>query len=200
MRRIEFIAFLMLLFPWAPPHAFADENDIGRYQGRIIRKIDIVRKNVFDDRVEKGDLFIYGWANALHVVTKERVIRRELLFAAGDSLDAERILESQRNIRLTELIEDVEVAAMPVGADSVDLQIVSSDLWTMKVSPMFETGGGNHKIGFPLRREELHGQRPAHRDHGSGRHRPGRFLDPVPESTGAGHSSRDQHGLFRFHL
>ncbi len=148
MKIAGYIAFLMVLFPWMAPHARAGENDITRYQGRIIRRIDIVRKNVFDDKVESSDFFIYQWANALHAITKERVLRRELLFASGDSLDAERIFESRRNIRLTELIEDVEVKATPVGADSVDLEIVSSDLWTTKVSPMFETGGGNSKIGF----------------------------------------------------
>jgi hypothetical protein len=148
MRISGYIAFLMALSSGATPRAFAGENDISRYQGRIIRNIDIVRKNVFDDQAEKSDFFVYQWANALHVVTKERVIRRELLFAAGDSLDAERIIESQRNIRSMELIEDVEVNAIPVGADSVDLEIVSSDLWTTKVSPMFETGGGNYRFGF----------------------------------------------------
>jgi hypothetical protein len=151
------IAFLFVLLPWGALPASAGENDIDRYQGRIIRKIDIVRNNVFDDKVQKSDFFIYKWANAVHVITRDEVIRRELLFAAGDSLDAERILESQRNIRLTELIEDVEVAATPVGADSVDLEIVSSDLWTTKVSPMFETGGGNSKIGFLFAEKNLLG-------------------------------------------
>jgi hypothetical protein len=148
MIRTAYIALLVVLLPWADLCASADESLIDRYAGRIIRRIDIVRKNVFDDRVETDSLFIYKWANALHVTTKEKVIRRELLFAAGDTLDAEKILESRRNIRLTQLIEEVEVDAVPVGADSVDLTIVSSDLWTTKASPMFETGGGNHKIGF----------------------------------------------------
>jgi outer membrane protein assembly factor BamA len=142
------ILFLVVLFSWATRRASAGGSDIDRYQGRIIRRIDIVRKNVFDDQIERSDLFIYRWANALHVITREGVIRRELLFSAGDSLDAERVLESQRNIRLTELIEDVDVEAIPVGDDSVDLRIVSSDLWTTKLSPMFETGGGNSKIGL----------------------------------------------------
>jgi hypothetical protein len=151
------IAFLSLLFHWATLHASAGESDIARYQGRIIRKIEIVRKNVFDDKVESSNLFIYKWANALHFITREGVIRRELLFATGDSLDAERILESQRNIRSTQLIEDVEVKATAVGADSVDLEIVSSDLWTTKVSPMFQTGGGNSKIGFLFAEKNLLG-------------------------------------------
>lgn len=148
MKITGLIAFVTVLLPCATLHAFADEYDIDRCRGRIIRKIDIVRKNVFDDQIERSDLFIYRWANALHVITKEKVIRRELLFAAGDSLDAERIIESQRNIRMTQLVEDVEVTAIPIGADSVDMEIVSSDLWTTKVSPMFETGGGNYKVGF----------------------------------------------------
>jgi outer membrane protein assembly factor BamA len=142
------IAFAFVVLGLGALGVRAGESDIDRYQGRIIRRIDIVRKNVFDDQIERSDLFIYRWANALHFVTRESVIRRELLFSAGDSLDAERVLESQRNIRLTELIEDVDVKAIPVGDDSVDLEIVSSDLWTTKLSPMFETGGGNSKIGL----------------------------------------------------
>jgi hypothetical protein len=150
-------ALLAIVLSPAVLPAGAGGHDVDGYRGRIIRKIEIVRRNVFDDRVETSDLFFYRWANALHATTRENVIRRELLFTEGDTLDAERILESQRNIRLTELVEDVTVTATPVGADSVDLTLVSSDLWTTKFSPMLETGGGNHRVGLLFAEKNLLG-------------------------------------------
>ncbi len=127
---------------------FANDTDLRQYHGRIIRKIEIVRKNVFEDQSKDGSFFVYKWADAIHVKTKERIVRRELLFAEGDSLDEERVLESQRNIRMAQFIEDVVINASPVGADSVDLKVTTIDLWTTELAPNIQTGGGNYKIGI----------------------------------------------------
>jgi hypothetical protein len=148
MNARSFIPFLVLTLSVAASHSLAAEDDIGRFEGRIIRKIRIIRRNVFEDQAAKSSVFIYRWADALHVTTKESVIRRELLFSVGEPLDPEKILESQRNLRLTDLVGDAEVRAIPVGADSVDVELTTRDLWTTGLSLTFETGGGNYKVGL----------------------------------------------------
>ena len=71
------------------------DTDSSLYEGRIISKIQIVRKNVFDDLVARNAPFYYSWANSLHIVTRERIVRNELLFKVGDSLNSEKIFESK---------------------------------------------------------------------------------------------------------
>ncbi len=74
-------------------YSFAQENP-----NKIIRSIDITRHDVFPEITAKP-AFLYHWANSLHVVTRERVIRNTLLFKAGDVFDAELLEESERKPR-----------------------------------------------------------------------------------------------------
>jgi hypothetical protein len=129
------------------------------YDGKIIMKIDVVRKNVFDDMLtnENKPPFYYRWANDLHVITRESVIRRELLFAVGDSLDPEKVIETERNLRLAGFIGDVEISAAKDGADGVDLVVNTSDMWTTKVSLYADLAGGKYDMGLDLTEENLMG-------------------------------------------
>jgi hypothetical protein len=45
----------------------------------IIRKIDIIRLNVFDNNLKAKSNVIYRLGNKFHAVTRERIIRQEML-------------------------------------------------------------------------------------------------------------------------
>ena len=123
------------------------DTDSSLYEGRIISKIQIVRKNVFDDLVARNAPFYYSWANSLHIVTRERIVRNELLFKVGDSLNSEKIFESERNLRMRQFIGEAYVTARPNGPDSVDLTVTTIDYWSTKVSFFSELGGGDYVLG-----------------------------------------------------
>lgn len=129
------------------------------YTGKIIMRIDVVRKNVFDDLMADDDKppFYYRWANDLHIMTKESVIRRELLFSVGDSLDPEKVVETERNLRLGGFIGEVKIGVTEDGADGVDLVVTTSDLWTTKVSVYADLAGGKYDVGVDLTEENLMG-------------------------------------------
>jgi outer membrane protein assembly factor BamA len=129
------------------------------YAGKTIMKIDIVRKNVFDDLIANNDNspFYYRWANDLHVMTRESVVRRELLFNVGDKLNPEKVIETERNLRLEGFIGEVEIRAVEDGADGVDLTVTTSDLWTTKVSLYADLAGGKYDMGLDLTEENLMG-------------------------------------------
>ncbi len=126
---------------------YGGHNDFARFQGRIISDIEIVRRNVFDDRIRKNTPFYFRWGNALHIITKEGIISNELLFEVGDPLDSLRIIESQRNLRLRGFISEVFVAGKPNGSDSVDLTVTTVDYWTTKIALYAELDGGVHTLG-----------------------------------------------------
>ena len=119
-------------------------NNFAAFEGKIISSIEIVRRDVFDDKIREKTPFYYRWGNALHIITKERVVRSELLFDIGEKIDSLRIVESQRNLRLRGFISEVFVAGKPNGSDSVDLTITTVDYWTTKISLYTELNGGDY--------------------------------------------------------
>ncbi len=139
--------------------AYIDISDLQPYTGRTITKIDIVRKNIFDDKIasDHGSPFYYRWANSLHIMTRQSVIERELLFKVGNKLDLERIIETERNLRLGGFIGEVNIEAASDGADGVDLKVVTTDLWTTKVSVFADLAGGKYATGIDLVEQNLFG-------------------------------------------
>ncbi len=113
-----------------------------------VRKIDIVRLNVFDRQLENDDNFVYRLANKLHIVTRERVVRRELLLRTGDYFDREALEQSVRNIRTLPFIGEVEVAISNASEDSVDITIITEDLWTTVLGVSSEGGGGLYSVSL----------------------------------------------------
>ena len=101
-----------------------------------IGTIEVITHTVFDIPTE-GLVTPYRIANDIHVQTRERVLRRELLFASGDALDAELLEQTERNLRALPFIRDARVEAMPVDdnedghPERVDLRVVTWDRWSL---------------------------------------------------------------------
>lgn len=129
-----------------PGFAIAAE-DLAAYEGKIIKNIKIVRKNVFDDLIDEKTPFYYRWANSLHIKTRERIVRSELLFDVGQPLDIDKAVESERNLRLRGFIGEAFITAKPNGGDGVDLTVTTIDYWSTKISVFSELGGGDYVIG-----------------------------------------------------
>lgn len=145
----EFLAAIMIFGTSVNTGGMPDSlrDNYAEYSGKIISGIKIVRYDVFDDKIGDDTPFYYRWGNALHIKTRENVIRDELLFSAGEPVDTLRILESQRNLRLRGFIGEVYVTAAPNGPDSVDLTVSTIDYWTTKISLFTELGGGKYSLG-----------------------------------------------------
>jgi outer membrane protein assembly factor BamA len=122
-----------------------------------IRDIKIIRLNVFDRQLENSDNYIYRMANKLHVVTRESVIRRELLVHEGEQFDKEALVQTMRNIRSLPFIGEAEVKVTDVAADSVDIVITTEDLWTTVAGISSEGGGGFYNVTFYADEKNLGG-------------------------------------------
>ncbi len=111
--------------------------DYASYQGKIIRKIEIVTLDPFGyserDLLKKPQkkLDIYG--NALHTKTKSRTVKKQLLFRENKPMDSLLLKESERILRNQSYIRRVLIRPMEVSAvsDSVDIQVAVLDSWTM---------------------------------------------------------------------
>ncbi len=88
----------------------------------------------------------------MHVRTRPEIIRRELLFAAGDTVDTLLVAESLRRLRKLQFLENAHVEAekcsTPVG-ESLALKVVTRDAWTTR--PDIKAGGSSPRIGLTER-------------------------------------------------
>lgn len=117
----------------APPivkSAVVNEATVyGAYNGKRIEAIDVVRENVFDP----ARSYLEKAANAVHVVTSQHAIRRDLLFKVGDTFDAEAIVRCKQLLRSRQYIADanIRVIISPTDPDAVILCVTTRDSWSI---------------------------------------------------------------------
>ena len=130
----------------------SDSTVRAELEGRPIRRVDVRCLDIFDP-VPSGFMSpAYRLANRLHLRTRPRTVRAQLLFAPGEPWRAERLLETTRQLRDLEYLEPEHVRSRAVG-DSVDVEVVTRDQWTTHPELNLERGGGRTygAIGFTER-------------------------------------------------
>jgi len=121
------------------------------FKGKIIRKIRIRTLLPFGetiyDTTDEAKTTVGRSLNAIHIRTREYVIRRNLLFKCGQPLDPNELGDNERIIRDLAAIDNVRIVVTPAGADSVDLTVISKDVFSIGFDvPVLAL----HKLGFRL--------------------------------------------------
>jgi len=148
---------------------------------QVIRSITIVRQDVFPV-INRSPAFLYRLANRLHIMTRETVIRSDLLFAEGDVFDPELLAESERRLRRLAYLGEARILAEKSSGDSVDVKVVTHDQWSTLISTILNRGGGRTTVGGAL--EEFNFLGYGKQGFVEGRHEPEgttwtfRFTDP----------------------
>jgi hypothetical protein len=122
-----------------------------------IDRIEIVRKDIFDTtKVE--DRHIFGSVvNDLHVLTREDVVRRELLFKEGDELDETVLQESARNLRALGYLGDVTISSYAITETSAVVAVVTQDRWSIDMLPAYKQEGGASAQRYTLKDDNFLG-------------------------------------------
>ena len=129
----------------------------GPPSGPIIRRIVIDRGEVFDS-VEARKFWGFSLVNSLHIATRPYVIRRELLFAAGEPYDTARVNESERNLRALAIFRDVQIDT--ITADSgITVRVRTTDGWTTNLGFGLRTSGTQRVINAFVQEINLAGTR-----------------------------------------
>lgn len=124
-------------------------------EGKRIRRVVVVRREVFegDDLLVPVVLpaFAPTWPNIFHGLTRESVIRRELLLSEGSTYRADLAEESMRNLRGTGVIALVRI--VPLATDEpgvVDLLVYTRDLWSLRLEEEFSGAGSAFEAAAQL--------------------------------------------------
>jgi len=113
-------------------YVYADMPDSSAH----LRHLAIRCQNIFPDSDPYSKVFYGRIANALHMTTRESVIRRGLGFREGDLVGRDDLEAAIRKLRTYYFLHsDVDMSVESVD-DSIDLRIETRDIWTTR--PLFE--------------------------------------------------------------
>ncbi|WP_188109762.1 BamA/TamA family outer membrane protein [Pseudohalioglobus sediminis] len=119
--------------------------------GLIISSITITRYRVFDREDPRENAGIYRWANDFHSLTREWVIREQLLVKEGDYYLATMVRESERVLRDLKFLYDARVRPWRRCGEYVDLEVITRDIWTFTPTVNFKRSGGTNEYSLGFR-------------------------------------------------
>ena len=126
--------------------------------GGVIASIRVETHNVFDTDTPAENKLVYKAANRIHIVTRDAVIQRELLFEVGDAYDPLLIEETERNLRGLPFIRRVEISETVNPKGGVDIVVRAYDSWTLEVVASFKRAGGVTSVKAGLAEHNILGQ------------------------------------------
>jgi hypothetical protein len=111
------------------------QENFREYSGRKIRKIQIQRLNVFGSNLNNPGYYNPNGTerilNSTHINTNERIIRKYLLFAEGDTLSPLKLSDNERVIRQLPFIDDARIIVIPVSIEEADIVILTKDVYSL---------------------------------------------------------------------
>lgn len=101
------------------------------FRGRRISSIEVERVPVFDS----GGNWFERTGNKLHVQTRERVIRRDLMFEVGDTIDPQKLVRNMQLLNDRSYISELAFLIIPdtLNPGDVILRLTVQDRWTISV-------------------------------------------------------------------
>jgi len=125
--------------------------------GAVIGKVEIDIRNVFDESDPRENRGLYRLADRLHIRTKPATIRAQLLFKSGDRYSAEKLAETERNLRTLVFIYDAHIVPVRFGNGKVDVRVITRDVWTFDPNVSFGRTGGSNSTSTSLQEENFLG-------------------------------------------
>ncbi|HEX7182641.1 MAG TPA: POTRA domain-containing protein [Thermoanaerobaculia bacterium] len=153
------LAFFLFGSPQAPPgeeECSLDDQSLER-SGAVIGEVTVVPRDVFDPSDPKENNRLFRLANRLHRDTRERVVRRQLLFAPGDLYSRRLLEESERILRANRYFYDATVRPVRCRDGRVDVEVVTRDVWTLNAGAGFSRSGGENTLSFEVQDTNLFG-------------------------------------------
>ena len=120
-----------------------------------VSTVRIQRENVFDEA--ENSFWVARIANALHIVTRDYVVRRELLLPEGAPYDSATVEETARNLRKLGIFREVAVDSARTDSGLVQ-QVTTRDSWSTQVYVSFKSTGDQVTWGAGVTEKNLLGR------------------------------------------
>lgn len=119
-------------------------------QGKKIRTIQFTSLSVFDKDDPDENNGLYLFLNKLHINTRSSVVRAQLLFEEGESLNVKTIQESERILRKRSYLTNAYIIPLTVCAEQVDIMVVTQDSWSLEPQLSLSRESEGTKSGFAI--------------------------------------------------
>ncbi len=123
----------------------------------VIGDIILIKQDVFDLSNPKENNALYRLANRLHIITRDSVIEQQLLFASGEEFSKRLVEETERILRRNSYFYDASITPVNREDGTVDLQVDTHDVWTLKPGFSFSRSGGENRSSVRLEELNLFG-------------------------------------------
>jgi len=123
----------------------------------VIGDIILEKADVFDLSDPKENNALYRLANRFHIITRDSVIEQQLLFAPGEPFSKRRVEETERILRRNTYFYDASITPVNREDGTVDLQVNTRDVWTLKPGFSFSRSGGENRTLIKLEELNLFG-------------------------------------------
>jgi hypothetical protein len=155
--RLYSIVLTSVLFAAALAEDMPNSDALGR-DAAVIGEIRLEKANVFDLSNPEENNWLYRLANRLHVVTKDRVIKKQLLIESGGHYSRRMIDESERILRQNLYLFDANIVPVRYEDGVVDLTVRTRDVWTLSPDVSVSRSGGENRTKFGLEDTNLLGR------------------------------------------
>ena len=125
--------------------------------GARIGEIRVVPRAIFDTTDPDEDKLLFRVANALHIRTRPDVIRRALLFRSGEPVSRRVLEETERLLRSSRYLYDVQLRPVAYHDGVVDIEVSTRDTWSLDPGVSAGRSGGANSSGIHLREYNLLG-------------------------------------------
>jgi hypothetical protein len=126
-------------------------------RGAVISEIRVERQDVFDPANPDDNTALGRLADHLHWTTREKVVRRALLFHVGEKVNLRRIRETERHLRSMSFLKDARVDLEPLPDGSVRARVWVRDAWTLLGTINYKLLGGQQTRGAGIQEQNILG-------------------------------------------
>ncbi len=152
-RRIRTVSLVVLVVLLTQAFGAAADDSL---EGLPIVAITFDRFDIFDTTDPKTDAWVYRWANALHIVSRENFLRSMLLFKEGDPYSESVAAESARILRSLSIVNPVQITAHRVEG-GVEVTVETHDRWSLRLGGQGGVSGSRSSFGFDVEENNLLG-------------------------------------------
>ncbi|OFX82299.1 MAG: hypothetical protein A2W99_09610 [Bacteroidetes bacterium GWF2_33_16] len=124
-----------------------------KYKGKTIRSIEFIGLNVFGPSLNNSLSSTTNWlqrtGNQTHIKTRNSILKNNLFFIEGDSIDPIQLADNEVLLRGLDFIKDayIQIVEIPDNDEMVDILVITRDIWSIGFSVNFyNTSSGSIEV------------------------------------------------------
>jgi hypothetical protein len=159
--RFPVAALFLLLIAWPSFPVQADTGETWESleaSGAVIDGVEIRIRDVFDLSDPRENHLVGRAANVIHIESRRITVRRDILFRAGEKVDARLVRETERSLRSRGYIREARIDPVRGNDGRLVARVMVDDAWSLRAGAKFRYEGGDVEWGLDVEEANLFGR------------------------------------------